>query len=204
MPTTHESVPAPAVSRAFTPAAAELPPNVDVGKIVAQLRADHVSAPAATHDELVALTREARDHGINLSIVVIDRNPRRDADLRDLATTVGKQEHGTVVVFSPDWVGTYSDSISRVRLEKAEDPAKNHGGNTELSANNFVHTLIGPTLPWTALSCAVFAAAIAATGGLYWVKVRRAKRAKPQPPAQQTNTEQADAVAPRQSDPALR
>ena len=105
----------------------------------------------------------------------------READLRDLATEVGKQQHGTVLVLSPDWVGTYSDSISRVKLEAAEDPAKWTGGDSVAAANLFLDELNDYDLPWTAISSVLLVGTLAAVGGLYVVKSRRASRATDSP-----------------------
>jgi hypothetical protein len=159
----------------FVPAAADLPPNTDLDSIVAELSGDHVAAPAADEDKLVAIVNEARNEGIQLSIVVIPKNPHYDSQLRDLATEVAKTEHGTVLVLSPDWVGTYSDTISRVRLESAEDAGKWTGGNSSVAAQKFVDGVTQPGLPWTAITCVVVAATASAVAGLYFVKARRAR-----------------------------
>lgn len=159
----------------FFPAAADLPPNVDLGNVMAELADDHVSAPSNDEDELVAAVTQAKEEGIDLSIVVIPRNPRHDSQLRDLATEIGKHESGTVLVLSTDWVGTYSDSISRVNLEAAEDPAKNTGGNSTLAADKFVGELTQPGLPWTAITFVIIGLTAAAVAGLQLLKSRRAK-----------------------------
>ena len=87
-------------------------------------------------DMRVGVVTDAREHGIPLSIVVVQGNPGRDSDLRDLATEVGKKEHGTVVVLSDSWVGTYSDHFSRARLEWAEDNAKYKEGKSATAGGN--------------------------------------------------------------------
>ena len=107
---------------------------------------------------------------------MIPGNPGHDSNLRDLATEVGKQQHGTVVVLSDDWVGTYSDSISRVTLEWAEDAAKSKQGNSVEAARIFVGRLEEPeSVSWTAITLVLLAITVLATGGLYWVKARRAR-----------------------------
>ncbi|MEU8899835.1 DUF6676 family protein [Nocardia sp. NPDC048505] len=125
--------------------------------------------------QLASIAAEARSQGIELSIVVVPGNPGHDSSLRDLATEVGKAEQGTVVVFSDDWVGTYSDSISRVRLEWAEDAAKyKGGGHTTEAAQIFTHRLAtGDGLSWTAITGVLLAGTVLAVGGLYLVKSRR-------------------------------
>ncbi|WP_019926745.1 DUF6676 family protein [Nocardia sp. BMG111209] len=160
------------------PMAVELPPNVDLSTIVADLADDHVSVPAGKDDtQLVQIAADARAHGIQLNIVVVPGNPGRDSDLRDLATEVGKQTHGTVVVLSDDWVGTYSDAINRSRLEWAEDTAKYRGGHSADAAQVVVSRLETPDhAAWTAFTGVVLAGAVVTIGGLYIVKARRAAR----------------------------
>ncbi|WP_236566509.1 Rv1476 family membrane protein [Nocardia sp. CY41] len=163
----------------FTPMAAELPPNVTtdtVRSLNADLADDHVATLTGKNKaELAAIAAEARSQGIPLSIVVVPGNPGHDSSLRDLATEVGKTQHGTVVVFSDDWVGTYSDSISRVRLEWAEDAAKGTQGRSGEAASIFAARLETPeSMSWTAITCALLGGTVAVIAGLYWVKTRRA------------------------------
>ncbi|MFG3521664.1 DUF6676 family protein [Nocardia nova] len=162
----------------FTPMAAELPPDTDVDAIVLDLADNHVAAPPAKdQDKLAEIADQARAHGIELNIVVVKGNPGRDSDLRDLATTLGKSEHGTVVVFSDDWIGTYSDSINRARLEWAEDKAKYQGGHTATAAQIFVDRLETPEkVSWTAITGVLLAGTVLTIGGLYYLKSRRAAR----------------------------
>ncbi|MEU7629530.1 DUF6676 family protein [Nocardia sp. NPDC049220] len=165
----------------FTPMAAELPPNVTadtVSSLNADLADDHVATLTGKDKaELAAIAADARAHGVPLSIVVVPGNPGHDSSLRDLATEVGETQHGTVVVLSDDWVGTYSDSISRVQLEWAEDGAKETHGKSAEAAGLFVSRLETPesVSSWTAITCVLLAGTLAVVGGLYWVKARRAR-----------------------------
>ncbi|WP_327099825.1 hypothetical protein OIE68_14130 [Nocardia vinacea] len=169
----------------FTPMRAELPPGID-DKTLTQIKEDvvdnHVATPKGKdQDALEAVVADARAHGIELSIVVIPGNPGHDSNLRDLATEVGKTEHGTVVVLSDDWVGTYSDSISRVKLERAEDLSKSTQGHSAQAAQLFVDQLERPqTFSWTVTTSVLLVGTAVVVGGLYWVKSRRsAGRAVP-------------------------
>ncbi|MGW2661631.1 Rv1476 family membrane protein [Nocardia tengchongensis] len=162
----------------FTPVKAELPPNTDLNKIIADLADDHVAAPEGRDQEaLAAIAADARDHGVALDIVVVPGNPGIEANLRDLANEVGKLEHGTVVVFSDDWVGTFSDQFTRGRLERAEDGAKYRGPeHTADAAQVFVDRLQQPeAVSWTVITLVLLGVLIAGIGGLYLVKVRRAR-----------------------------
>lgn len=165
----------------FAPRAAEVPPKVDVDTILIDLAINHLSVPESKNKDQVegldAVVADARDHGIPLSIVVMQGNPGRESDLRDLATVVGKQEHGTVVVLSDSWVGTYSDHFSRARLEWAEDNAKMREGRSTEAARIVVNHLEAPDrVSWTAITCILIAGMVIVCGGLYAIKARRAAR----------------------------
>ncbi|KZM72491.1 DUF6676 family protein [Nocardia terpenica] len=168
----------------FTPMAAALPPDTDLDAILLDLSVNHVATPSGQDQtQLAEIVTDARAHGIQLSIVVLQGNRGRDSDLRDLATEVGKQEHGTVVALSDDWAGTYSDTISRDRLERAEDVAKNrHAGHSVEAARAFVDSLEKPeTISWTAVTAVLLTGTIVFIAGLYFLKSRRAARETGQP-----------------------
>lgn len=168
----------------FTPMAAELPPDTDVDAIVLDLADNHVAAPAdVDQSELASVVADARAHGVPLNIVLVKGNPSPDSSLRDLATVIGKSEHGTVLVLSDDWAGTSSDALSRYRLERAEDVAKYRGGghSTE-AARAFVNRLETPsTVSWTAITIVLLAGLVAVIAGLYVVKRRREPGEEPMP-----------------------
>ncbi|MGA9869853.1 MAG: DUF6676 family protein [Rhodococcus sp. (in: high G+C Gram-positive bacteria)] len=156
---------------AFVPLAADIPPGVDVDTVVAEVAATGVSAPAEVENGLRSAVERAEDNGIDLSIVVVDRDPRHDSQLRDLATAVGAQDGGTVLVLSPGQVGSFSDSVSRVVLEAGQD--RTYTGNPVVAADNFVDTLVDPHPHWTWITglLIVFVAGCAAATAA--VKIRR-------------------------------
>jgi hypothetical protein len=160
------------------PVAADLPPAVDVNAIVAGLADDHVFAPDNVESEIASQVAQARADGIELSVVVIPENGRHDSLLRNLATEVGSSEGGTVLVLSPDWAGTYSDTVSRVKLEAGEDHAK-YTASPVVATRNFVDEIDAPALSWTAVASVLLAGTVLAVAGLYAVKVRRAKSSVP-------------------------
>ena len=160
----------------FTPMAAELPPDTDVEAIELDLADNHVAAAKdVDQSELAAVVADARAHGLPLNVVVVPGNPAPDSCLRDLATVIGKSEHGTVLVLSDDWAGTFSDSVSRYRLERAEDVAKyRQGGHSVEATRAFVNRLETPsTVSWTATTIVLVAGLVATIAGLYLVKRRR-------------------------------
>ena len=139
-----------------------------------QVTAGNISAPPSVAPGLLELVDQAHDHGIDLKIVVLDHNPPNDTPLRDIATVVGAQHpDATVLVLSPNYVGTYSTHFPRSTLEIGEDHAKT--GNTLLSAQNFLHQLETPQFPWTPFTIVVLIGVLAAVVGTRFMQLR-AKR----------------------------
>jgi len=140
-----------------------------------QVTAGNVSAPPSVAPGLLELIDQAHDHGIDLKIVVLDHNPPNDTPLRDIATVVGAQHpDATVLVLSPNYVGSYSSHFPRSTLEIGEDHAKT--GNTVLSAQNFLHELETPQFPWTPFTIVVLIGVLAAVVGTRFMQLR-ARRA---------------------------
>lgn len=154
------------------PSATDLPPGITLDELLVDLADDQVSAPPDLVADLVDQVARAREHGIDLSVVVVDRNPRIDSQLRDLATEVGAEDGGTVLVLSPGWVGTFSDSLDRVTLEAAQD--RTYTGDPVVSTSNFVDSVIEPSPPWTLMTILLVLVVAASTGVTYWSKRRRA------------------------------
>jgi hypothetical protein len=139
-----------------------------------QISAGNVSAPSAVTPALRDLINQAHEHNIDLKIVVLDHNPANDTPLRDIATVVGSQHpDATVLVLSPNFVGSYSTHFPRSTLEIGEDHAKT--GNTVASAQNFLQQLETPQFPWTSFTIAVLIGVLAAVVGTRFMQ-RRAKR----------------------------
>ncbi|WP_137724565.1 DUF6676 family protein [Prescottella subtropica] len=159
------------IAPARLPFAATIPDGVSVDAVLADLADDGVSAPAADVDALRDVVVRAQNEGIDLRIVVLEADPPRAEQLRDLATEIGAVDGGTVLVLSPSVPGTYSDTLSRVVLEGAQDHT--YTGNAVQSANNFVDEVTAPHLPWGAIT-AVLVLLVALVGGVsYRAKVRR-------------------------------
>ncbi|MDG3015949.1 Rv1476 family membrane protein [Speluncibacter jeojiensis] len=156
---------------------ASLPSGVDVDAILAAAGTSHVYAPAADAPGLQQMVQKAAGEGINLRIVVLERDPAAEEQLRDLATTVGKQEGGTVLVMSPHLSGTYSDSIDRFQLESAQHLT--HTGSPVTSAEIFVDKLGKPPLPWTGFTVALLVVVALAIAVGTWLNVRRHRLAAP-------------------------
>jgi hypothetical protein len=136
-----------------------------------QITAGNISAAPSVAPPLLELVDQAHAHGIDLKIVVLDRNPPNDTPLRDIATVVGSQHpDATVLVLSPNYVGSYSTHFPRSTLEIGEDHAKT--GNTVLSAQNFLHQLETPQFPWTPFTIAVVIGVAAAVVGTRFMQLR--------------------------------
>jgi hypothetical protein len=106
---------------------------------------------------------------------VLDHNPPNDTPLRDIATVVGSQHpDATVLVLSPNYVGSYSTHFPRAILEIGEDNAKT--GNSVVSAENFLHQLNTPQFPWTVFTIVLLIGVVAAAVGTRFMQLR-ARRA---------------------------
>jgi hypothetical protein len=142
-----------------------------------RVSAGNISAPPAVTPALLDVINQAHEHNIDLKIVVLDHNPANDTPLRDVATVVGSQHpDATVLVLSPNFVGTYSTHFPRATLEIGEDHAKT--GNTVTSAQNFLQQLETPQFPWTAFTIFVLIGVLAAVVGTRFLQLRAGRPAK--------------------------
>jgi hypothetical protein len=144
--------------------------------VISDVRDDGVSAaPVPENAGLAAVVAEARQQGINLKVVVVDRNPPTDPPLRDIATEVGEAFPGsTVLVLSPSQAGTFSTTYDRVTLEAGQDVAEGRGAVQ--GTKNFISELTTPHFPWTAFTIVVVLGVIAAVAATRLLQVR-SKRA---------------------------
>ena len=165
------------IAPVLLPNIAKIPDDVSLDAVFADLSDDNVSASDADVEGLQAVVARAQEDGVTLRIVVVDSDPHGPEPLRDLATEVGKVEGGTVLVLSPSANGTYSDTISRVVLENAQD--RTFTGNPVDSANNFVDGITEPAPRW-GLVTALLVLLVAAVAGVSFVaKARRGQGARP-------------------------
>jgi hypothetical protein len=158
-----------------------IPPDVDMNEVKADVADDGVYAPGADVPALREVVSEARQDGIDLKIVVIDKNPPIDTPLRDIATEVGKAHPGsTVLVMSPSFAGSYSPTFDRVIVEAGQDLART--GDPVQSSKNFVSQLTTPDFPWTAFSILLVLAVLAATVVTRVMQVRSKRAAAEETP----------------------
>lgn len=135
---------------------AGLAPSTPVDQCLAAVKADvaadGVAAPAADVAGLQKIVASAKEQGIDLKVVVLDKSPAIDTPLRDIATEIGSADPGsTVLVLSPGWAGTYSGTYDRVILEAGQDVAKT-APNPVVGTQAFVDQLQTPDFPWTGLT----------------------------------------------------
>lgn len=133
--------------------AVSLPVSTPLDQCMAQVMddvaADGIAAPAVEVPGLQKVVAGARQSGLDLKVVVMDKSPPIDTPLRDIATEVGQAHPGaTVLVISPGWAGTYSTRYDRVTLEAGQDVAKTAPDAVQ-GAQNFVDQLNTPDFPWT-------------------------------------------------------
>jgi hypothetical protein len=158
-------------------------PDECLAVVQQQVSSGNISAPQAVTPPLLDVINEAHEHGIDLKIVVLDHNPPNDTPLRDIATVVGSQHpDATVLVLSPNFIGTYSTHFPRATLEIGEDNAKT--GNTVVSAQNFLHQLETPQFPWTGFTIVVLIGVLAAVIGTRFMQLRVRRSATSQESAE--------------------
>lgn len=143
--------------------------------VIADIKDDGVSAAATPENAgLADVVAEAKQKGIDLKIVVVDRNPPIDTPLRDIATEVGEAYPGsTVLVLSPTESGTFSTTYDRMTLEAGQDVAEGRG--SVQGSKNFVGELTAQHFPWTTFTIVVVLAVIAAVVATRMLQ-NRAKR----------------------------
>lgn len=134
----------------FGPHATDLIAGVEVDAVLADLADDGVSAPADQVDGLRVVVADAAGQGIPLRVVVVEQDPFLPEQLRDLATTVGSVDGGTVIALSPHMIGTNSDTLSRFVLEQAENQPRT--GDSAVDVQAFLDHVDQPSLPWTAIA----------------------------------------------------
>lgn len=165
-------IPVEVCSAVGLPLSAKLDTCMD--KVKADVAADGVAAPTADVPGMLKVVAGARDRGVDLKVVSLEKSPPIDTPLRDIATQVGQANPGsTVLVLSPGWAGSYSTTYDRVLLEAGQDVAK-LAPNPVQGAQNFVDQLKTPIFPWTAFTIVVVlgvtAAAIATRFLQRWAK----------------------------------
>ncbi|WP_333620012.1 Rv1476 family membrane protein [Dietzia sp.] len=129
-------------------------PWEDYAKVDADLDQGNVSAPAELVPALEQITSDAQSQGVDLKIVFTQEELPVAAWGRDLAVRLSQDHAGTIVVFTPDAIGSQSDSISRAKLESAQDDAYREGDPIAAAAV-YEHKVTTPAPPWGLITGAV-------------------------------------------------
>ncbi len=154
------------------------PVDTCLSKVKADVAADGVAAPPADVAGLQKVVANARERGVDLKVVVMEKSPIIDTPLRDIATQVGKANPGsTVLVISPGWAGSYSTTYDRVSLEAGQDLVK-LTSNPVQGAQDFVDQLKTPIFPWTGFTIVVVLGVAVAAVATRFLQ-RRAERLGP-------------------------
>jgi hypothetical protein len=151
---------------------ATTPVDTCMSLVIADVGDDGVSAPPdSPKSELADVVADAKQQGIDLKIVVVDKNPRIDTPLRDVATEIGEAYPGsTVLVLSPSDSGTFSTTFDRVTLEAGQDVAEGRG--PVQGSKNFVSELTTQHFPWTPFTIVVVLGVVAAVVATRILQVR--------------------------------
>ena len=137
----------------------EVPPWLDYHAVVADLADDGVAAPAPFVEGLRTVVDEAGDRGLDLKVVYTEAPATVYTDARDLAAFLGEEYDGTILVRTPVFIGSSSDSIPRHQLEAGQDDAWEEF-DPVASASVFAHKVTAPAPPWGAFSAVVLVLAI--------------------------------------------
>jgi hypothetical protein len=154
---------------------ATTPVDTCMNLVIADVADDGVSASKTPENAgLADVVAEAKQKGIDLKIVVVDKNPPVDTPLRDVATEVGEAYPGsTVLVLSPNESGSFSTTFDRVTLEAGQDVAEGRG--SVQGSKNFVSELTTQHFPWTTFTILVVLGVVAAVVATRMLQ-NRAKR----------------------------
>ena len=87
-PTNHAFAPVHVKS----PLHVAVPSDVDLDDVLADISTDGVSAPSDDVAGLTAVVTDARERGVDLSVVVVDANPGRPSDLETWPRRSAKTE----------------------------------------------------------------------------------------------------------------
>ncbi|MFZ2512608.1 MAG: DUF6676 family protein [Gordonia sp. (in: high G+C Gram-positive bacteria)] len=129
--------------------------DLNIGGIVAQLKATGVVAPADQSAGLKNVVARADADGNALFVVVLDQQYAPFTVYRDIATEIQTHTGGTVLVFGPGGVvGTASSDFSRVQLEDGTSAVKT-GTDTATAVGQIYDEATAPYLDWTLVTIAL-------------------------------------------------
>lgn len=180
-PVTTGPLAAPATAPPTIPYGADVPDNIDIGKMRNDLMTTHVSAPSDQVAALEDVVAYARSKGHDISFVVLPAAQPKFTYYRDIAINLQSSTGGTVVVLGPDSVGSQGPDFTRFVQE--ESAANNLTlSNPPLAARQMVDNMTAPSLDWTAITLVLMVVVfIGAVAGRI-AGVRRRRRAESDAP----------------------
>jgi hypothetical protein len=137
----------------------DLPWGCDPAAIRADLVATGVHASPSDRPGLAEAVARAKGEGLRFEVLVLPPGPYIPTQLRNLATEVAGPDPVTVLALAPGFVGSYSTSVTRVKLENAQDELD---ANPTVAANEFLDRLFAPSVSWTGVSAALSVLVLAA------------------------------------------
>lgn len=154
----------------------------DVEAIRAELAADGVAVYRSGVDRqaLVRVVADARHAGLQLSVVVLVRDPAV-GDARELGQLAMELRSGadTVLVITPSWIAADSGELSRRQVERALDEAERGLDTVEnpdevAVAQEFADAALRQGMPWLLPVLAGIALTVTALlAGFWWGRRRR-------------------------------
>lgn len=139
----------------------EVPQWLDYAAVEADLADDGVSAPEPFVDGLRTVVAEAADRGLDLKVVFTEAPAAVYTDARDVATFLNQTHEGTILVRTPAFVGSSSDTVPRHRLEAGQDDAWEEF-DPVASAAVFAHKVTAPAPPWGTVTAVTLVLAVVA------------------------------------------
>ena len=152
----------------------EVPSWLDYHAVREDLADDGVSAPEPFVEGLRTVVAEAGESGLDLKVVYTEAPAAVYTDARDLAAFLNEEFAGTILVRTPAFVGSSSDSIPRHQLEAGQDDAWEEF-DPVASAAVFSHKVTAPAPPWGTYSAIVLVLAIVAVIA-FAIALRRRRR----------------------------
>lgn len=137
----------------------EVPQWLDFEAVSRDLADDGVSAPEPFVEGLRTVVTEAGDRGLDLKVVYTEAPAAVYTDARDLAALLNQEYEGTILVRTPVFIGSSSDTVPRHKLEAGQDDAWEEF-DPVASASVFAHKVTAPAPPWGAFSAVVLVLAI--------------------------------------------
>lgn len=148
--------------------------DIDAAEVREDLSDDGVAVVGARTDEgdLADAVSEAREDGLELSVVVLDESPTGGVEA--LAEELRGSSDSTVLVLTPDEAAASSGTLDQGRLDEALGGL---GGDDVEAVRGFAEVALDPGLPWGWLIAAgAILAVVLVVGGRWWEARRRRER----------------------------